>query len=71
MKSIWLQNWVGTAEYFEGVRLLWNWSLNRNHYPNWDSIVDGWEADGVRPMVYINPYLQNLTGNPQVQEDYF
>ncbi len=33
MKAIWMQDWVGTYEFDEGVRLLWNWQLNRHNYP--------------------------------------
>jgi hypothetical protein len=29
MAGIWMQDWVGTKEYKEGVRLQWNWKLNR------------------------------------------
>ena len=36
IKAVWMQDWVGTFKFPEGVRLLWNWSLNRFHYPNWD-----------------------------------
>lgn len=71
IKAVWLQDWVGTYHFPEGVRLLWNWSLNRNHYPKWDEMVDGWEKDGVRPMVYMNPYFANLTGNAQIAENLF
>ena len=63
IKAVWMQDWVGTFEFPEGVRLLWNWSLNRFHYPHWDEMIDSWEKDGVRPMVYMNPYFANLTGN--------
>jgi len=41
--------------------LLWNWQLNREWYPNWDSLCDEWELDGVKPLVYINPYIADLS----------
>lgn len=34
-------------------------------------MVDSWEKDGVRPMVYMNPYFANLTGNEQIVENLF
>lgn len=61
MKAVWMQDWVGRHKFPEGVRLLWNWQLNKETYPNWDSMIDSWAQDGVRPMVYINPYFANLT----------
>lgn len=40
---------------------MWNWKLNREFYPNWDTMVNNWKKDGVKPMIYINPYFANLT----------
>lgn len=71
IKAVWMQDWVGTFKFPEGVRLLWNWQLNRKHYNNWDNMIANWKADGVRPMVYMNPYFANLTGNPEIRTNYF
>jgi alpha-glucosidase (family GH31 glycosyl hydrolase) len=30
-----------------------------------------WKKDGVRPMVYMNPYYANLTGNPDIKNNLF
>lgn len=59
--GIWMQDWVGTKKFVEGTRLLWNWKLNRNQYPNWDQMIDDWKQDGVKPLIYINPYFANLS----------
>ena len=71
IKAVWMQDWVGTFKFPEGVRLLWNWQLNRKHYHDWDNMVANWKAEGVRPMVYMNPYFANLTGNPEIRTNYF
>lgn len=71
MKAVWMQDWVGTFKFKEGVRLLWNWQLNRHHYPDWDNMVADWAKDGVRPMVYMNPYFANLTGHDEIRTNYF
>jgi len=34
-------------------------------------MVDEWEKEGVRPLVYMNPYFANLTGNPEINTNYF
>ena len=34
-------------------------------------MVSDWAKDGVRPMIYINPYFANLTGNPDIKTNYF
>ena len=70
ISSVWLQDWVGTKEYPEGVRLEWNWKLNRFQYPTWEAMTSAWMNDGVKPMVYINPYIANLT-DPLIQRNLF
>jgi sulfoquinovosidase len=59
--AVWMQDWVGTKEFPEGVRLMWNWKLNREFYPNWDEMIANWTQDGTKAMIYINPYFANLT----------
>ena len=61
MVGIWMQDWVGEHQFPEGVRLLWNWQLNLDWYPEWDQMVDSWAQDGCRPFIYINPYVADLT----------
>lgn len=61
MVGIWMQDWVGEYKFPEATRLLWNWQLNREWYDEWDRMVDGWAEDGVRPMVYMNPYFADLS----------
>lgn len=56
-----MQDWVGQHTFEEGTRLLWNWQLNLNQYPEWHKMVAKWKAeDGVRAVVYANPYLADL-----------
>ena len=61
MVGIWMQDWVGEHDFREGTRLLWNWQLNTEWYYDWDRMVDGWEADGCKPFIYINPYIADLS----------
>eukprot|EP00347_Sterkiella_histriomuscorum_P004531 403360108 len=69
--AVWMQDWVGTKDFMEGTRLMWNWKLNRQQYPDWDRMVDGWQQDGVKPMIYINPYFANLTGDQAITRNLF
>jgi sulfoquinovosidase len=73
MNGIWMQDWVGQHEFNEGTRLLWNWQLNTEHYYNWTGMVDAWAQDGVKPLIYINPYIANLTSFdvPGIRQDQF
>lgn len=58
-----MQDWVGTKSFKEGVRLLWNWQLNLEHYPKWEERKQTWAEDGVRPFIYLNPMISNITGD--------
>lgn len=61
ISAVWMQDWVGTKEFPEGVRLMWNWVLNQDFYPQWNDMISTWNTDGVKAMIYINPYFANLT----------
>jgi len=34
-------------------------------------MVDEWATDGVRPLIYINPYIANLTATGDLRQDQF
>ncbi|EDQ89657.1 uncharacterized protein MONBRDRAFT_32323 [Monosiga brevicollis MX1] len=55
--AFWLQDWTGERETVFGDRLWWNWVVDEEHYPNWDSMVHTLKANGTRVLTYINPYL--------------
>ena len=40
---------------------MWNWQLNRDWYYDWDNMVSDWALDGVKPFIYINPYIADLS----------
>jgi sulfoquinovosidase len=64
--GIWLQDWVGLRHAYDGDRLLWNWRLDSNYYPNWNSMVRSWSKLGVRVLSYINPFFSS---NPNKLND--
>lgn len=39
MAGLWMQDWVGIQHLKEGDRLMWNWQLNNERYPNWNESV--------------------------------
>lgn len=71
ISAVWMQDWVGTNQFFEGERLLWNWQLNQEKYPDWHNMTAQWAKEGVKPFIYINPYFANLTGFYSPREDQF
>ncbi len=61
LSAVWLQDWEGQRRGpTGGSRLWWNWELDKNHYPNWGGMVKTLEADDVRVLGYINPYLIDI-----------
>ncbi len=58
--GFWLQDWVGQRRTIAGKQLWWNWQLNPDTYPGWDSLVQELEQEGIAVGVYINPFLVNL-----------
>jgi len=71
MVAVWMQDWVGTKKFIEGTRLLWNWQLNKQVYPKWEESRSKWEKDGVHPMIYINPFISNVTGDTEIRQNQF
>lgn len=55
--ALWLQDWTGTKSTGAGQQVLWNWQLDRTHYPNWDEMVDRLANRGARVCIYMNPFL--------------
>src|SRR5215211_284679 len=55
--ALWLQDWVGQRKTSFGTQLWWNWELDRDHYPDWDSLRKSLENRNIRLMTYINPFI--------------
>ena len=60
--AVWLQDWVGQRETSFGTQLWWNWELDRNHYPDWDSLGESLRRKNIRLMTYINPFVCDDVG---------
>lgn len=43
-------------------RLVWNWQLNEDYYPEWSSLVSEWAFHQTRVLTYINPFFSNPEG---------
>jgi sulfoquinovosidase len=57
LAGAWLQDWVGQRQTGFGDRLWWNWQLDRTRYPDWEDLIAELEAEGIRVLAYVNPYL--------------
>jgi alpha-glucosidase len=61
--ALWLQDWVGQRETSFGTQLWWNWELDEDHYPGWDSLRKRLAEEDVRLMTYVNPFLVGAKEN--------
>jgi alpha-glucosidase len=55
--AVWLQDWTGRRTTSFGDRLWWTWQLDRQQYPGWEEMVAQFEAQGIKVLTYINPWL--------------
>lgn len=69
--AFWLQDWVGQRTTSFGQQLWWNWELDRTRYPEWDMLQADLEAHGINVMVYVNPFLVDVSANPNHQRNLF
>lgn len=71
VSAFWLQDWVGQRTTSFGKQLWWNWELDEDHYPGWDALQADLEADGVRLMVYVSPFLADVSEKPNARRNLF
>lgn len=63
VSAIWVQDWVGVRSGFFWERMHWNWTLDRERYPNWEKIIALCKQHGIRLLTYINPRLSQDSGD--------
>lgn len=72
VSAFWLQDWVGQRTTSFGKQLWWNWELDRDRYPGWDALRDDLSADGVRLMVYVSPFIADVSAlKPNLRRNLF
>lgn len=62
--AVWLQDMVGCRVTLAGSQLWWNWEVDETHYPRWDEMVAGLNAQDIKVLGYINPYLVDPKHKP-------
>jgi len=71
ISALWLQDWVGQRTTSFGSQLWWNWELDQDHYPDWDTLRQDLENNGVRLMIYTNPFLVDTSGEKGARKNLF
>jgi alpha-glucosidase len=59
VSGLWCEDWVGIRQTSFGKRLFWDWRWNDARYPDHAQWVAQLNAQGVRFLGYVNPYLCN------------
>jgi alpha-glucosidase len=60
LAGYWLQDWVGQRRTSFGKQLWWNWELDRERYPAWDSMQVAFADDSIALLGYVNPFLVDV-----------
>lgn len=71
LAAFWLQDWEGQRITSFGKQLWWNWELDRERYPEWDKKRAELKANGVELMVYVNPFLVDVSEKPNARRNLF
>ncbi|WP_281165455.1 alpha-glucosidase [Liquorilactobacillus sicerae] len=57
ISGVWCQDWPGVRQTSFGKRVFWNWQENPMLYPNLNKQNQQLEAQKIKFLAYINPYL--------------
>lgn len=57
--GVWFQDWVGRRKTRLGSQLWWNWYPDTASYPQLPSFISQLNAEGVKALGYINPFVAN------------
>jgi alpha-glucosidase len=57
LSGLWCEDWVGVRETSFGRRLFWDWKWSPERYPDLDARIRALEAQDLKFLGYINPYL--------------
>ena len=69
--GFWLQDWVGKRNTGLGVRMWWNWELDKKTYPDWPTLVADFKREGIETLGYFNPFLTDAAMKEGVGENLF
>ena len=57
VSGLWIQDWEGRRVTAVGKQLFWNWEWDSELYPGLDKEIPKLNAQGVKVLGYINPFL--------------
>ncbi len=57
INGVWCQDWCGCRCTQFGYQVMWNWQYDEKQYPGLPDKIKEWNAQGVRFLGYINPFI--------------
>ena len=69
--AVWVEDWCGVRETATGTRMLWNWTVDTALYPQWTELVASLNDEGVRTLIYLNPYIVDPSGRDGIERNLF
>lgn len=57
INGVWCQDWCGCRCTQFGYQVMWNWQYDDKQYPNLPEKIKEWDAQGVKFLGYINPFI--------------
>jgi alpha-glucosidase len=67
LAALWIEDWVGTRQTPFGTRMWWNWTIDRTIYPDFEDMVATLSEQGIRALIYFNPFLADASDKPGVE----
>jgi alpha-glucosidase len=55
--GVWCQDWCGCRCTQFGYQVMWNWQYDEKQYPNLPEKIKEWDAQGIKFLGYINPFI--------------
>ncbi|MBS3788318.1 alpha-glucosidase [Candidatus Bipolaricaulota bacterium] len=68
LAALWIEDWAGTRDQ-PGPRLSWNWRVDRTLYPDWEKLISDLREEGIRVLIYFNPYLIETSDDSSQEKD--
>jgi sulfoquinovosidase len=69
--GLWIEDWAGARVTPFGTRMWWNWEVDADLYPDWPELVSELANEGVRVLIYLNPFLADATSKENKKRNLF
>jgi len=71
LAAFWVEDWAGTRITAFGTRMWWNWQIDRTVYPDFEEMVGALNEEGIKVLIYFNPFLVDAAEKPGVERNLY